>query len=260
MLRIGALLTVLFIIAASTWLTERRLASWERPVWVTFYPLNGDDAADTRQFVRRVDEDSFSEINDFFQAQAARYGIELTPVINVQVAPVSEHLPPDIPDRNSPIAVAWWSLKMRWYAWNMERRDGLVPADIQIFAQYHGRNGIREKRISVGMRKGMYGVANLYANERMNSRNQIVIAHELMHVLGASDKYSLGSNEPIYPFGYADPNQKPLFPQERCEIMGGRVPISSFESYMPRSLEQCIVGIETAREIGFYDRLVEGNP
>lgn len=257
MFRIGALLTVLIIVAASTVLTQWRLARWDRPVWVTFYPLAADPGADTMKFVRDVNEESFSDINDFFQSQARRFGINLTPVINVQVAPVSTDLPPEIPDRHAPHLIAWWSLKMRWYAWNMDRKDGLVEPDIQVFALYHGRNGKSESHLSVSMRKGMFGVVNLFAADLMNRRNQVVIAHELMHVFGATDKYSMGSNEPIYPHGYADPNQKPLFPQERCEIMGGRIPLSAYESEMPRSLSECTIGIETAREIGFYDRLLE---
>lgn len=255
MFRIGALLTVLIIVAASTWLTERRLANWERPVWVTFYPLAADDGQDTREFVRKVDKESFSDIDTFFKTQSSRFGIDLTPVIRVQVAPVSTDLPPEIPDRHAPHLVAWWSLKMRWYAWNMDRKDGLVKPDIQVFAIYHGRNDTSEKHLSVGMRKGMFGVVNLYAANSMNARNQVVIAHELMHVFGASDKYSLGSNEPIYPHGYADPNQKPLFPQTRCEIMGGRIPLTAYDSVMPRSLADCMVGELTAREIGFFDQL-----
>lgn len=257
LIRIVALLTVLIIVAAGTWLTERRLASWERPVWVTFYPLMADEGADTQSFVRKVDETSFRDINDFFQAQARRFDIGLTPVINVQVAPPSSDLPPAIPDRYAPPLIAWWSLRMRWYAWNMDRKDGLVKPDIQIFAIYHGENGHSESHMSVGMRKGMYGVTNLFASDAMNSRNQVVIAHELMHVFGATDKYSAGSDQPTYPDGYADPYKKPLFPQNRCEIMGGRIPLSAFESYMPRALSDCTIGIQTAREIGFYDKLIE---
>lgn len=257
MFRIGALLTVLIIVAASTWLTERRLASWERPVWVTFYPLAADAGADTREFVREVDAESFADIDTFFKTQSQRFGIDLTPVIRVQVAPVSSELPPEIPDRHAPHLVAWWSLKMRWYAWNMDRKDELVTPDIQVFAIYHGRDNRAEKHLSVGMRKGMFGVVNLYALDSMNARNQVVIAHELMHVFGASDKYSLASNEPIFPNGYADPNQTPLFPQQRCEIMGGRIPLSAYDSVMPRSLAQCTVGELTAWEIGFFSRLTE---
>jgi hypothetical protein len=257
MLRIGALLTVLIIVAASTWLTERRLATWERPVWVTFYPLAADSGSDTARYVNDIDEDTFSQIDDFFKSQSVRFGIDITPVINIQVAPVSTDLPPEIPDRHAPHLVAWWSLKMRWYAWNMDRKDGLVGPDIQVFALFHGNDATAEKHMSVGMRKGLYGVVNLFASKSMNSRNQVVIAHELMHVFGATDKYSLGSNEPLYPQGYSDPRQKPLFPQTRCEIMGGRIPLTAYQSVMPRSLEQCTIGELSAREIGFFDKLIE---
>ncbi len=246
---------VLIIVAAGTWLTERRLANWERPVWVTFYPIPADSSEETRRFVRNVDEETYREIDQFFQKQADRFGIGLTPVIRIQVAPVSTDLPPELPSRNAPHEVALWSLKMRWYAWNMGRKDGLVNPDIQVFALYHGSQSKSEKHISVGMRKGMFGLVNIYASDRMNSRNQVVIAHELMHVFGASDKYALGNSEPLYPHGYADPHREPLFPQSRCEIMGGRIALSSFESVMPKSLENCTVGDRTAREIGFYSRM-----
>lgn len=257
MFRIVALLTVLIIVAAGTWLTERRLANWERPVWVTFYPIAADPSEDSLKFVRDVSEESYREIDEFFQQQADRFGIGLTPVIRIQVAPVSTDLPPDLPYRNAPHEVAWWSLKMRWYAWNMDRKDGLIKPDIQVFALYHGSESTSEKHISVGLRKGMFGLVNIYANDGMNSRNQVVIAHELLHVFGASDKYAIGNSEPLYPHGYADPNQKPLFPQTRCEIMGGRIALSSYESVMPRSLKRCTIGEQTAREIGFFSRLEE---
>ena len=145
---------------------------------------------------------------------------------------------------------------MRWYSWLMEKDDGMVEPDIQVFALYHGSGSRNERHMSVGMRKGMFGLVNVYANESLNQRNQVVIAHELLHVFGASDKYSMGSGDPLYPHGYADPNARPLFPQQRCEIMGGRIPISSYEAIMPASLEKCTVGDQTAREIGFYVRMI----
>lgn len=257
MLRIGALLTVLIIVAAGTWLTERRIANWERPLWVTFYPIPGDASPGALEFVRRVDEETYRDIDRFFQVQADRFGLGLTPVINIQVAPVSFDRPPSIPNRNHPHEVAWWSLKMRWYAWRMEVKDGLVQPDIQVFAIYHGAGSTSEKHMSVGMRKGMFGLVNIYAVDALNERNQVIIAHELMHVLGASDKYSLGSGNPLYPHGFADPLAEPLFPQSRCEIMGGRIPLSAYEAMVPPSLSDCTVGEQTAREIGFFVRMID---
>jgi len=122
---------------------------------------------------------------------------------------------------------------------------------------YHGENGQSEVEISVGMRKGRYGVVNVFAERSMRPRNLVVFTHELMHVMGASDKYTLTTGEPQYPFGFADPNKQPLFPQTRAEIMGGRIPINSFSSRMPASLEECRIGQMTAAEIGFLAQLVD---
>ncbi len=74
-------------------------------------------------------------------------------------------------------------------------------------------------------------------------------------MLGASDKYVLTSGEPIFPEGYADPDRRPLFPQQRAEIMGVRIPINSFSSVMADSLDQCKIGRQTAEEIGFFVHL-----
>jgi hypothetical protein len=107
------------------------------------------------------------------------------------------------------------------------------------------------------MRKGRYGIVKAYALETMKTENRIVFTHELLHVLGASDKYILSSGEPIFPQGYAEPNKRPLFPQQRAEIMGMRIPINSFSSVMPDSLDQCKIGRQTAEEIGFLAKLID---
>ncbi len=146
---------------------------------------------------------------------------------------------------------------MRWWAWKMGFKDDLAGTDIQMFILYRDVDGRAEVDISVGMRKGRYGVVNAYADKSMNPRNMIIFTHELMHVFGASDKYIRSTGEPEYPFGFADPNQHPLFPQKRAEIMGVRIPLSSFVSKMPRSLEQCKIGRRTAEEIGFFAQLMD---
>jgi hypothetical protein len=79
----------------------------------------------------------------------------------------------------------------------------------------------------------------------------------MLHVLGATDKYVLSTGDPIFPDGFADPKQNPLFPQKQAEIMGGAIPVSAVSSAMPESLAQCKIGLLTAREIGFFDKLNE---
>jgi len=257
LIRVVALLSILFVILASNWINERRLASWERPVWITVYPIVADEDPATEAYARTIDEFSFEEINAFFQRDLGLYGVSLSPPFRFQIAPVSRTLPPDLPDRHSPLAVALWSLKMRWWSWRMERTDGLIAPDIQMFVLYRSFDSGSEMKVSVGMRKGMYGLVRGYASHTMDSHNQIILAHELLHVLGATDKYTVSTGDPEYPFGFASPNQRPLFPQTEAEIMGGRIPLSSFESSMPDSLSQCRIGHKTAEEIGLFDQLAD---
>jgi len=257
LMRVVALLSILFVLVVGTWMTERRLASWERPTTVTIYPIAADDDPHTAKYVDSLLASDFGPINEFMEREMRPYGISLTPTFHFHLAEPGNRLPPDIPDQFSPAAIAWWSLKMRFWAWMQDFNDDLIQPDIQMFLLYHGANSRSEVEISVGMRKGRYGVVNLYAQRSMHPRNLVVFTHELMHVMGASDKYVLTTGEPEYPFGFADPTQKPLFPQTRAEIMGGRIPITSFSSEMPSSLQACKIGRLTAEEIGFMAQLID---
>jgi hypothetical protein len=254
-MRVVALLSVLFVIVVGAWMTERRMASWERPILVTIYPIVADEERATRRFVNAIDEGDFDAINAFFSNASGPYGFSVTPAFRFQLAAVSDDTPPPVPGQFNTAAIAWWSLKMRWWAWRQQWGDGLVAPDVQMFVLFHSLNGNSEVGISVGMRKGRYGIVKAYARQSLQDGNLVVFTHELLHVLGATDKYVLSTGEPIYPHGYADPDLRPLFPQTRAEIMGGRIPITSFSSSMPDSLEQCRIGRLTAEEIGFFDQL-----
>jgi len=78
-----------------------------------------------------------------------------------------------------------------------------------------------------------------------------VIAHELMHALGAGDRYEQGTNRPLYPEGFADPDAVPRYPQSRAEIMAGRIPISENHAETPSGMDEVAIGTLTAREINW---------
>lgn len=255
LMRIVLLLSIFFVILFSTWMTERRMAAWERPILVTVYPVIADDEPGTERWAWDISERTFDEVNAFFEHQSSRYGFEVTPAFRFQVAPVVTELPPKVPDQFSPAAIAWWSLQMRWWAWMHDWKDGLIQPDVQMFVLYHSLNGNDEMGISVGMRKGRYGIVKAYARDNLREENLVVFTHELLHVLGATDKYVLSTGEPIFPDGFADPRKRPLFPQTLAEIMGGRIPLNSYSSRMPASLAECKIGVRTAKEIGFYAKL-----
>lgn len=250
-LRIAVLLTVLIVVAGNHWLGKARLADWDRPLWITVYPIIADDNGNTRQFVTRIGPQRFGDIGAFLARQSERYGRHLADPLHVQLAAVSEQLPPAPPAGANRAAIAWWSLRMRWWAWLQDFGDGLPEGDIQIFILYRSGQDMPVLDRSLGIREGRYAVVNAFAESRQETRNRVVLAHELLHVLGATDKYDPYSGQPLVPQGLADPGQQPLYPQSKAEIMGGRIALSGSDARMPSSLRQCVIGFDTAREIGW---------
>lgn len=138
---------------------------------------------------------------------------------------------------------------MRWFAAHAAQVPGRAPPRIRIFVLYHDPSTLEAVPDSHGLQKGLVGVVHGFAQPVMASSNNIVIAHELMHTLGASDKYAPGSGEPLYPIGFADPERQPLYPQTEAEIMAGRRAVSAHEFEMPPGLRDVVVGPATALEI-----------
>ena len=97
------------------------------------------------------------------------------------------------------------------------------------------------------------GVVYAYAADEMDDENDIVIAHEVMHTLGATDKYDMATGLPVFPDGYGDPLAEPRYPQAVAEIMAGRTALSPTDAEMPRSLDEVVVGPETAVEVNWAE-------
>ena len=253
-IRIAILLTILVIVAGNQWLTGSRLTSWERPVWITIYPVLADSGSNTRAYAESLKADSFRNIGVFLKQQASRFGRQLETPVMIQVARPLTVLPPALPTESSGLKVALWSLKMRWWSFKNTGQDDLAPDNVRMFVLFQKKKPDTLLERSVGIKNGSYGVVNAEASRNMAARNRIIITHELLHVLGASDKYDPYSGQPSEPDGLANPAQSPLYPQQSAEIMGGRIAISPDRWRRPASLKNCVVGEETAREIGWSDR------
>jgi hypothetical protein len=238
-------------VAGNQWLGAARLAEWDRTVWITVYPIPADSRPETRRYIDQLQVESFQDIGEFFSREAARYGLAIPQAAHFQLAPIPESLPPGLPPSDNRLAIAWWSLKMRWWAWRQEHQDGLLDPDIQVFMRYQSLEGNPVLDRSVGLKKGRYTVVNAFASRRAASRNRVIVAHELLHVFGATDKYDPATNQPLVPDGLANPRATPLFPQRKAEIMGGRIALSATEARMPASLGAALIGPLTAQEIGW---------
>ncbi len=246
--RITILLVALFFVGMNTWLTQLRSTDWNNALWMVVYPVNGDGSRATQQYIDTLTADTFSTIESFLADEARRYNMGISDPVTVRLAPEVKARPPMPPEHGSTPAIMLWSLKLRYWAFMNDNFDGPSP-DIRMFVVYHDPKQTDRLRHSLGIQKGMIGVVNAFASRAMLSRNNVVIAHEFLHTVGASDKYDMATNQPRFPDGYAEPGRQPLYPQRVAEIMGGRIPLSEQRAIMPKSLTSARIGNETAREI-----------
>ena len=248
-LRIAILLFVLLAVALHQWLERRETQSWQSTLWVGIFPLNADGSARTMDYVAGLAPRDFADIEAFFAREAHRYGIALEEPVHIELYPQGRELPPELGRGSGLLGTMWWSLRMRWFAAHASDFPGRPPARIRLFVLYHDPRTLDALPDSHGLQKGLLGVVHAFADRALAGSNNLVIAHELLHTVGASDKYAFATGEPLYPIGYADPAQEPRYPQAETEIMAGRRPLAPGEWEMPRSLAHVVVGPATALEI-----------
>lgn len=249
-LRIFILLLILLVVALNTYFDRVYSTDWNIPLRVMLYPINGDGSDDAERFVGQLSADAFLPIERFFDTEAREYGLEMERPVRLTLAPQLREPPPMLEPGAGPLSIAWWSLRTRFWAWRVPTPSGPAP-DVQLFLLYHDPRRSSSLPHSVGLQKGLFGIVNLFAHKEMLGSNDTVIAHELLHTLGATDKYDLATNLPLHPGGYAEPDREPLHPQSFAELMGGRIPQSTTEAVTPQSLRQVVIGPKTAAEIGW---------
>ncbi len=252
-LRILALLFILLVVAVDAWLAKARTTDWNDPLWVVIYPINGDSRSSTSAYIGNLTDDSFQPIRDYITREAGRYGLPGKGLVDIRLGPQIHEIPPLPPAGRNIFSVALWSLQLRYWVMRTGWRYDGPPADIRIFVKFYDDRWRSHLAHSLGLQKGLVGVVNAFASRAYAQRTNVVITHELLHTLGATDKYNLNSNQPAYPAGYAEPDRRPLYPQSVAEIMGGRIPESDSRSVMPESLHDTVIGSITAREIRWAD-------
>jgi hypothetical protein len=248
-LRILVLLLILAIAAFTTWRDRSVSTDWNRTLWIGVFPINAEGDAVTAAYIAKLDPTHVADIEDFLNREARRYGIELDRPVRVDLYPLVQEKPPALARDANVFARMWWSIRMRVYARRASQAPGRAPPTIRVFVLFHDPGYSQSIPHSVGLQKGLVGVVHAFSDASMTRTNNVVIAHEILHTLGATDKYEPGSGAPIYPIGYADPEREPRFPQERTEIMAGRRAVDEHTFEMPDTLSEVIVGPATALEI-----------
>jgi len=252
LLRKGVLLYVLISVAGGHWLSVNRTTSWQKTLWVAVHPINGDGSARSSEYISALSADSFNAIASFVAMQGARHQLSMNEPMRVVLgAPVKDQ-PPLPPVNANTLSIMWWSLKLRYWAWQVDKGERPPPSDINVFVRYFDPDSSPRLAHSLGLQKGLIGVANAFATRSQSGSNQVIIAHVFLHTPGATEKYDPATTQPLYPIGYAEPDADPRYPQSLAEIMAGRIPRSATESEIPRSLDSVVIGIDTATEIGWH--------
>lgn len=247
-LRITILLLILATVALNTWRGARAVRNWEGSTQIAVFPINGDGSQAAAQRIARLKPEDFRPIETFLAEQAHAWGHDNPrPVLVTLQSPLTDS-PPAAPRNTGAFAAIVWSLKLRYWAWHQP--EGRPRAQIRAFAIYHdsAANG-GHLPDSQGLAKGLIALANLHSAREMQGPNLVVLTHEILHTMGATDKYG-ADLMPRYPEGYARPEATPRLPQQLCELMAGRIPVSAGEARIPDLLDECVIGPLSAREIG----------
>lgn len=248
-LRKFSLLMLLFVVGLSTYLSAQNATDWQETLWVTVYPINGDGLKTTANYISDLDDSDFVSIEKFMAREAKRYSVNIEKPVRMTLGKEIREKPPKPPFDSNFLRIGAWSLELRWWTRQATRDQAGAPPDIKLFLVYYDPKVTAALEHSVGLQKGRMGIVNVFASQNMAATNNFVIAHEMLHTLGASDKYGPPGMLPAFPEGYGEPDKIPLYPQTVAELMGGRIVLSDEEAVMPDSLSEARIGPESALEI-----------
>lgn len=248
-LRLIILLVTLAVVALGAWRAKQRTTAWTHTLHAVVFPINGDASATSARYLSALKESDFDAVEAFIEEEARRYGNTSYRPIDLRLAAPITPLPPASPKGTSIPEIMLWSLQLRWWAWQHDTWQGARP-DIRLYVLYHDPDTHASLGHSTGLEKGQMALIKAYASPQDHRSNLVILTHEMLHTLGASDKYDPRTLHPVHPEGYAEPQAQPRHPQRWAEIMGGRLPLTADSATIPTSLNQTLIGPATAREIG----------
>lgn len=252
--KILRVLTLLCILAFAAFYTKaQRLGSraWLEPLEIVIFPIGVDQSPSVDEYIATLNDDVFTEIDRFMKSEGEAYEVNSDPPTRTILGPKVDVLPPSSPSPAANVLeIIWWSMKLRLWAYRHTPKEYAGRDSVNMYVLYHELEAGRRLKHSFGLDKGLIGVVHAFASSTQQAQNNIVITHELLHTVGAKDKYGI-DGEPFFTEGYAEPGKDPLFPQQFAEIMAGKIPISEKRSQMADSLRSCVIGETTAMEINW---------
>ena len=198
-LRVAILLLILATVVQKIWLEKNDL-DWKDNFYVAVYPVNADGSAKVSAYLQTLTRSDFEPIAEYFVEQAAQYKLGLRRPIELQLGALVNEIPPAPPHDNSVLSTIIWSLKFKYFAWRNSPKVNVKPA-IRLYLLYYDPVTHPVLSHSTALNKGRIGRVNLFGDADYAKQNLVIVAHELLHTLNATDKYDLNNTLPIYPNG-----------------------------------------------------------
>ena len=248
------ILVVVLLVALRDVRSRRARNDWDHMLYVAVAPVRLENVDEASVAALRA---RLPALEDRLAAELARHhpGTSIRPFKLELTTAVTAASPPPLPAADGVVDLVQHSMALSAYLKDIDTRAGIEPSlyDSRIYvAMRKPRKAERtlvEGRSEQGGRVGLVEL-ELDAEAEAVDLALIVIAHELLHTLGASDKYD-PSGRTLVPQGLAEPDRVPLFPQPFAEIMGRNRMVSATQERVPSSLAEIAVGPTTAREIGW---------
>jgi hypothetical protein len=251
--RVGVLLVVLAAViiygVRDSWSRSAR-RDWQRPLEIALILLERGvvDPDALAAFQARV-----PALERVLTREFMRHGGRFRPFRFQRFGPVPVNDPPPAaaaaPGSFEPFRIAYELFR---FARRSDRAAGLVGSyDGKIYAVLSPPESARRALVEgLGQDGGRIAVTAIELSQDSIDFGLFVVTHELLHLLGAGDRYSPDGTT-IIPDGLGEPEREPLYPQDSVEVMArGRV-LEPGREVPPSDLDELRIGAKTAAEIGW---------
>lgn len=255
--RVSILLFVLFVVvlyAVRDVRSRRERNVWDRTVDVAVVVLSVEGNAKVSDAALRGLEDHLAALEERFQAEAQRHHPGMPKPFHFRLfGPVSAPSPAPQAASDGFVDLVKQAIALRQWLGNIDPRAHVEPDLYDTRIYVNARRPATSATSFVegsSQQGGRVGFVDVELDDSMVDLTLFVVGHELLHTLGASDKYD-ERGRARFPDGFAEPARTPLYPQRFAEIMARNRPITESGEAVPEKLDELAVGDATAREIGW---------
>jgi hypothetical protein len=252
--RVGILLAILAGVLLYAWRdvrSRRARKDWDRPLYVAVVllevaPIDPEAARALRERLDALDARLADQMHRYRPGTAHPFSFAFFGPVRVDRPP--PQLGGESATEAAKQAAAVWS-----YLSHVDAEAKIDPAlfDERIYVAARPPASTAHEMVEGSSEQdGRVGIVSVELDASMADLTSFVIAHELLHTLGASDKYD-ATGHALVPGGLAEPDAVPLYPQRYAEVMARNRPVAPGVEKVPATLEELGVGPATAGEIGW---------